>query len=53
MGELLESLSETEEAESHFEKAVSIYSSLNPGDDRKKEDLEERDFDEMISFWSR
>ncbi|KAK4143116.1 uncharacterized protein C8A04DRAFT_29132 [Dichotomopilus funicola] len=40
-------------ASKRFEEAYQIFKRLRPQDHRTAEDLTERDFDQLVGFWSR
>jgi hypothetical protein len=46
-------MEEESEADVYFAKALALYRELKPEDDRAILDLDDDDFDDMITFWSR
>jgi len=50
---LLMKMGEGSAADVYFKKALALYKELKHGDDRAIVDLDDDDFDDMITFWSR
>jgi hypothetical protein len=46
-------MGEESEADVYFTEALALYKELKPEDDRAILDLDDDDFDDMITFWSR